>query len=363
MTKNRYIVIMAGGKGERFWPQSRQKMPKQLLPIVGDASLLEQTIRRLGDLVPLENIFVITNADYANAVADACPMLDRANIVAEPVGRDTAAAVGLGGILVRQRDPSASFAVLPSDHAIHDCEGFRSVLSNAFEVAESEDALVTIGIKPEFPATGYGYINRGPECMRLGDFPVYSVRKFVEKPNLELAKQYVVSGEYYWNAGMFIWSAKSLFSALQKHVPELYSGLIEMESDLGKGRSLSDVLAARYSCLKKISIDYALMEKAGNVLTVPGLFDWDDVGSWPSLFKHLPHDAAGNVIRGDAVVLEGSDNIVIGSEGHLVSVIGISNCIVVHTKDVTMVCPKDRAQDIKKLVAEVARNPSWSDRV
>jgi mannose-1-phosphate guanylyltransferase len=363
MAKNRYIVIMAGGKGERFWPQSRQKMPKQLLPIVGDASLLEQTIKRLGDLVPAENIYVITNADYADAVANACPMLDKANIVAEPVGRDTAAAVGLAAILVRRQDKNASFAVLPSDHAIHDAEGFRNVLANAFEVAESEDALVTIGIQPEFPATGYGYINRGPECMRLGDFPVYKVNKFVEKPNLELAKQYVTSGQYYWNAGMFIWSAASLWKALGKHAPELHAGLVGMEEALNAGQPLSKVLANCYEGLKKISIDYALMEKADNVLTVPGLFDWDDVGSWPSLFKHLPHDASGNVIRGDAVVLDGSDNIVVASDGHLVSVMGISNCIVVHTKDVTMVCPKDRAQDIRKLVAEVSRNPDWSNRV
>lgn len=355
---------MAGGKGERFWPQSRQKMPKQLLPIVGDASLLEQTINRLGDLVPVANIYVITNADYADSVANACPMLDKANIVAEPVGRDTAAAVGLAAILVRLQDRNASFAVLPSDHAIHDAEGFRSVLANAFEVAESEDALVTIGIQPEFPATGYGYINRGPECMRLGDFPVYRVKKFVEKPNLELAKQYVTSGQYYWNAGMFIWSAENLWKALEKHVPELHAGLAQMEEALAAGQPLTQVLASHYEGLKKISIDYALMEKAENVLTVPGLFDWDDVGSWPSLFKHLPHDAAGNVIRGDAVVLDGSDNIVVASDdGHLVSVMGMNNFIVVHTKDVTMVCPKDRAQDIRKLVAEVSRNPKWSDKV
>lgn len=363
MAKNRYIVIMAGGKGERFWPLSRQKMPKQLLPIVGDSSLLEQTIRRVGDLVPVNNIIVITNADYVDAVAAACPMLERDNIVAEPVGRDTAAAVGLGCALVRQRDKSAAFAVLPSDHAIHDDEAFRRVLSNAFEVAESEEALVTIGIQPEFPATGYGYIQRGDECMRLGDFPVYRVKKFVEKPNLELAKQYVTSGQYYWNAGMFIWNARVLWTALEKHVPELHAGLAAIEDDLTQGQPLASVLDARYPGLKKISIDYALMEKADNVYTVPGLFDWDDVGSWPSLFRHLPHDASGNVARGDAVVLEGADNIVFSADGHLVTVLGVSNCIVVHTKDVTLVCPKDRAQDIKKLVSEVSKCPVWHDKV
>jgi mannose-1-phosphate guanylyltransferase len=354
---------MAGGRGERFWPQSRHKMPKQLLPIVGNESLLAQAVHRVEGIVPLSNVFVITNADYADAVAEACPILRRANIVAEPVGRDTASAVGLGGVLARLGSPDASLAVLPSDHVIHDVAAFRLVLTHAFEAAESGDWLVTIGIKPEFPATGYGYIHRGDECMRLEGLPVYKVRRFVEKPNLELARQYVDSGEFFWNAGMFVWSAKSFFAALEKHAPDIAAGLGAIERELSQGCPMADVLVAHYPHVRKISIDFALMEKAENVLTLPALFDWDDVGAWPSLARHLPADAAGNILRGNAVVLDGHGNIVISTGDHLVSVMGISNCIVVHTGDVTMVCPRDRAQDIRLLVKQVAANPDWSDRI
>ncbi|MFA5257504.1 MAG: mannose-1-phosphate guanylyltransferase [Opitutales bacterium] len=354
---------MAGGKGERFWPQSRQSKPKQFLPIVGDKPLLAQTVLRLGDFVPPGNIIVLTGAEYVDDVAEVCPMLDRENIVGEPVGRDTAAAVGLATILVRLRDPAASFAVLPSDHVIEDDESFRLVLDHAFEVAETEDALVTIGIEPLFPSTGYGYIQRGAEVMRLNGLPVYDVKRFVEKPNLEVARQYVSSGEYFWNAGMFIWRASTVATALEKHVPDLWAGLAEIEKALASGADLNTVMEERYPTLRKISIDYALMEKADNVITLPGIFDWDDVGAWPALVRHLPADSNGNIIRGNAIVFEGNDNIVIGSDAHLVTVMGLDNCIIVHTEDATMVCPRDRAQDIKNLVREVSLNPRWKDMV
>ncbi|HNX04619.1 MAG TPA: mannose-1-phosphate guanylyltransferase, partial [Opitutales bacterium] len=328
MAPSRYIVIMAGGRGERFWPQSRQKKPKQLLPIVGEESLLAQTIHRVGGIVPLENIFVITNADYAQAVSEICDMLPAENVVAEPVGRDTAAAVGLSGLLVSLRDPGASLAVLPSDHVIHDTAAFRKVVESAFEVAESGDHLVTIGIAPEFPATGYGYINRGAQCMQIGCLPVYEVKRFVEKPNLETAKHYVASGEFFWNAGMFIWSVKSLDCAMRALAPDIVAIFDGIAAEVRKGVALRDVLAERYPSIRKISIDYAVMEKAKNVVTIPGIFDWDDVGAWPSLVRHLPADSHGNVLRGSAVVLDGSGNIIISSGDHLVSVMGLSNCIV-----------------------------------
>jgi len=363
MTENRYIVIMAGGRGERFWPQSRQKKPKQLLPIVGDEPLLTQTINRLGDLVPAKNIIVITNSEHVGDVAEICPMLDRANIIGEPAGRDTAAAVGLATVLVRLRNPKASFAVLPSDHIIGDKVCFRKVMELAFEVAENEESLVTIGIEPLFPSTGYGYIQRGQECMRLLGMPVYGVTRFVEKPNLETARKYVASGEYFWNAGMFIWSVPTVAKALEKHVPDLWAGLVAIETELSSGADLNAVLEAHYSELRKISIDYALMEKADNVLTLPGVFEWDDVGAWPALVRHLPADSEGNILRGNALVFEGKDNIVIGAGEHLVAVMGLNNCIVVHTEDATMVCPRDRAQDIKSLVREISSDPRFHDLV
>ncbi len=363
MTQSRFIVIMAGGRGERFWPQSRQKKPKQLLSIVGDEPLLTQTVRRVEGLVPLENVFVITNADYADDVRAVCPMIPAENVVAEPTGRDTAAAVGLGALLVALKDENASLAVLPSDHVIHDAEAFREVLVTAFEAAESGDFLVTIGIAPEFPATGYGYIRRGGECMRLGALPVYEVRRFEEKPDLATAKKYVESGEFYWNAGMFVWTVPALAKALKAHAGDIAEAFEGMAGKVRAGTPLADALAEGYPAIRKISIDRALMEKAGNVLTIPSVFDWDDVGSWPSLAKHLPTDTRGNVTRGRAVVLEGSGNIVVSGEGHLVSILGLSNLIVVHTGDVTMICPRDRAQEIRSLVKTVGDNPDTADRV
>jgi mannose-1-phosphate guanylyltransferase len=360
---NRYVVIMAGGKGERFWPMSRQKMPKQFLPIVGNSPLLRQTVDRVLPMVGAERIIVITGRGQSGTVGGICPMLPKDNIIAEPEGRNTAAAVALAALLVRIRDANASMAVLPSDHVIHDEEHFRLVLKGAFEVAECEDSLVTIGIEPTFPATGYGYIGRGAECMRVGDLPVHKVERFVEKPDLETAKQYVNSGQFLWNAGMFIWRAKTICAALQKHVPDIWGGLKDLEVALGGGIPIDEALGEIYPRIRKISIDYALIEKADNVLTLPGIFDWDDVGAWTALVRHMSTDRSGNALRGDAVVLDGANNIVVGDKGRLVALMGLSNCIVVNTGDVTMICPCDRAQDIRNLVREVALNPDWADKV
>jgi len=346
----RYVVIMAGGKGERFWPQSRLKRPKQLLPIVGDSPLLTQTVDRLAGLVPPQNVFIITNEEQAAAVAEACPQVPAAQIVAEPEGRDTAAAVGLGALLVRRRAADASFAVLPADHVIHDSEGFRRVMRAAFEAAESQEALVTVGIEPSFPATGYGYIQRGEAVATFDGLPVHGVRRFVEKPDEATACGYVNSGDYFWNAGMFIWRAPVVCAALERHAPGLWQGLLAIDAALSAGTPLAEALRAHYPTLKKISVDYALMEKADNVMTIPSAFDWDDVGAWPALARHLEADAAGNFVRGDGVVQDGGGNIVISSGGHLVALLGVEDCIVVHTTDATLVCPRSRAQDIKQLV-------------
>ncbi len=356
---NRYVVIMAGGKGERFWPQSRLKRPKQLLPIVGDAPLLTQTVTRLEGLVPAENILIITNQEQQAAVEEVCPMLPKENIIGEPVGRDTAAAVGLAMVLVAQRDPQATFAMLPADHVIHDAEGFQGILGTAFAAAEKEPVLVTIGIKPEFAATGYGYIHRGDEWANVDGRSVYQVKAFKEKPDAETAARYVESGEYYWNAGMFIWSVAAIDAAFTEFVPELYAALEKIAVALKAGENLDAVLEAQYSSLEKISIDYAVMEKARNVVTMESAFDWDDVGAWPAVARHFPADEAGNVTRGAAMVEGGSGNIVISPDGHLTAIVGADDLIVVRTADATLVCPKSKAQDIKKLVKRISDDEQW----
>jgi mannose-1-phosphate guanylyltransferase len=348
--ENRYVVIMAGGKGERFWPQSRLSRPKHLLPIVGDAPMLTQTIERLGNIVPMENILIVTNSEQRDAVLEICPMLAPGNVIAEPVGRDTAAAVGLSTILVASRDPQATFAMLPADHVIHDEKGFQSILNTAFSAAESEDALVTVGIKAEYPATGYGYIERGEVTNTIDGREVYKVEAFKEKPDAETAKSYVESGNYDWNAGMFFWQVPVISKEFETHTPGLWKALGEIHKGLKAGKDLNTLLAEHYPSLEKISVDYAIMEKAKTVRVVGSDFDWDDVGEWPAVERHYQKDASGNVTRGSVVTQDCSGNIVISDNSHTLALIGVDDLIVVHTGDATLVCPKSKAQEIKQLV-------------
>lgn len=359
MSNQRFVVIMAGGKGERFWPQSRLARPKQLLPIVGDSPMITQTVERLPKLVPYENILVLTNREQRAAVVEACPMLPPENIVAEPIGRDTAAAVGLAALLVGRRDPNATLAMLPADHVIHNTEAFCEVLSAAFAAAEGAERLLTVGIHPTEPATGFGYIQKGDVATRAEGREVYAVKRFVEKPDLETAKSYLASGDYLWNAGMFVWSVPAIRHAIRKYVPELDAGLVAIENDLAAGGELDATLEKHFPGLKKISIDYAVMEKADNVFTMTATFDWDDVGAWPAIVKHMACDEAGNAIRGAGTVKDGKNNLIVSTDDHLVAVLGTEDLIVVHTPDATLVCPKSRAQQIKALVTDLGKDERW----
>lgn len=353
MSDNRYVVIMAGGRGERFWPQSRLRRPKHLLPIVGDKPMLTQTIERLGSVVPPERVLVITNGEQRDAVLEVCPMLPPENVIAEPVGRDTAAAVGLATVLVANRNPKGCFAMLPADAVIHDKAGFQSVLESAFVAAESESALVTVGIRPTFPATGYGYIHRGPASAEALGRTVYSVQQFREKPDLETATGYLESGEYYWNAGMFIWTVPVISREFESHTPGLWKALGQIDDGIKQGVSLDALLEEHYPGLEKISVDFAIMEKAARVVVIESAFDWDDVGEWPAIERHYPKDAEENVSIGKTVVQGGKGNIVIGEGEHTIALIGMDDLIVVQTGDATLICPKAKAQDIKGLVKEL----------
>lgn len=353
----RYVVIMAGGRGERFWPQSRETTPKHLLPIVGNKPMLAQTVDRVAGVVPRENIFVITTQAQQEGCQGACPDLPPANIIAEPMGRDTAAATGLAMLLVKQRNPAAAFAMLPADHVIRDTAEYAKLLSIAFESAESADVLVTLGIKPTAPETGFGYIQQVGAWRKVGGRDVMAVKRFVEKPDLETAQGYLASGEYYWNAGMFVWRVPVVEAAFRAHAAELYAGLGRLEVVAQSAGGWAKALAEVYPTLKKVSVDYALMEKSTNVVVVPATFDWDDVGAWPALAKHFEPDSQGNVLRGHAMVEKGTDNIVISTDGHLVGVIGVSDLVVVHTEGATLVCPKDRAQEIKALLERIKQDP------
>ena len=352
-----YIVIMAGGKGERFWPESRLKRPKHLLPIVGNSPMLRQTLDRIGDTVPKENILIVTNVTQQAAIQEMCPDLPAENVIAEPVGRDTAPAVALSMMLVKRRNPNGIFALLPADHVIHDSVGFQKCLKTAFEVASQREVLVTIGIAPAHPATGYGYIQKGAALAGFEDHSAFVVERFVEKPNLEKATEYVNSGQYYWNAGMFVWGVSTIERAFALYNPGLLEGVSEMVSQLENGEKFETVLARIYPTLERISIDFSVMEKADNVVTIESSFDWDDVGEWPAIERHGEKDSAGNLLSGLAMVQDARNNIVFNDHKRVTTLLGVEDLIVVHTEDATLVCHKSKAQEIKQIVKDLGSNP------
>ncbi|MGJ3242664.1 MAG: mannose-1-phosphate guanylyltransferase [Opitutales bacterium] len=350
---NRYVVIMAGGRGERFWPQSRVKRPKQLLPIVGDSPMIAQTLERLGENIPPERVIVLTNAEQRDALLEICPRLRPELVVGEPAGRDTAPAVALATLLVKREDPDAVFAMLPADAVIHDHAGFQSVLESAFVAAENDDVLVTIGISPEYPATGYGYIHKGEVLTEAAGRPVYTVKRFVEKPDRATAEEYLASGDYFWNAGMFVWQASVVDAAFARNTPTVHERIGRINEALDAGKPMDATLQELYPGFDKISVDYALMEKADNVVCIESAFDWDDVGEWPAIERHYDKDDAGNVLKGAGRIQDGSGNIVFGDKDHYTAVLGCDDLIIVHTGDATLVCRKDKAQDLKALVKAI----------
>ena len=354
--KNRYVVIMAGGKGERFWPQSRLKRPKHLLPIVGNSPMLSQTIERLDGLVPPERVYVITNTAQRDAVLQSCPGLLPEKVIGEPEGRDTAAAVGLAALLVEAEGDDAAFALLPADHVIEDHEGFRSVLGSAFDAAEGNDCLVTIGIKPTFPSTGYGYLCRGDELNAENERVLSRVDRFVEKPDLRKAEEYLKEGTYFWNAGMFVWRPSVILSALGKYAPALASGLNDLKKEWNASGRLAESMAKVYPSLEKISIDFAVMEKADRVVMLESAFDWDDVGEWPAIARHYPQDENGNVFKGMGVAIDSAENLTFSEDGHCISLLGVKDLIVVQSRDATMICHKDCAQQVKELARQVSES-------
>ncbi len=361
--KSRYIVIMAGGRGERFWPQSRLSRPKHLQAIVGRNTLFSQTVRRVESLVPAENLLIITHEEQRPNILRDCPRLHPDRVIAEPMGRDTAAAVGLATALVQARNPEATYAILPADHVIRDNEGYGEALLRAFEAAEANDLLIAMGIMPSEPATGYGYIRAGEAVGEVDGVPFYRVEKFVEKPDRATAQSFLDSGNFFWNAGMFIWKASVIERAFGRFKPTLHNGLRAMRAGLESGKSPREAMAEIYPRLERISVDYAILERAPNVAMVKADFDWDDVGSWPALARHSERDEWGNAGKGSFVAEQSANNIVVSEDGHLTALIGVENLIVVHTPDASLVCHRDKAQDLKKVVETIGRNPDFQHLV
>jgi mannose-1-phosphate guanylyltransferase len=347
-----YVLILAGGSGERFWPLSRKARPKQLLSLFGGDTLLGGTLRRLDGLVPAKNILILTNAEQEAAVRALAADVPAENIIAEPAKRDTAAAIALGVGWVAARDTEATMIVLPADHLIKDAAGFQKTLTTAVAAARQTGDLVTVGIQPTWACPGFGYVECGDRVALRdvsGGPAVHEVRSFREKPNAELAEQFVRQGNFRWNAGMFIWTIPAILSALRRHAPELGSFVTRIHS----GENFAKMLGSVFPTLPKISIDYAVMEKAGRVLMVESAFDWDDVGSWTAVAKYLADQGAGNVGNCDVSAIDSSGSIVFSSQKRRVALLGVSDLIVIDTPDALLVCSRHEAERIKQIVAKV----------
>lgn len=339
-------LIMAGGRGERFWPKSRKNLPKQFLSLTDDGkTMIQLTVERILPLVPLENVYIATNGDYKKLVQEQLPGLPEQNILCEPAGRNTAPCIGLGAVHIAERFGDALMVVLPSDHLIKLDAVFRDTLQNACDTALQGENLVTIGITPTYPETGYGYIKFAP---KRGEQAAYPVERFVEKPNAELAKQYLDSGEYLWNSGMFVWKVSSVLENMKRFMPDTYEGLGKIQKAIGTPEE-EKVLIREFLNFESQSIDYGVMEKAENIFTLPGTFGWDDVGSWLAVGRIKKNDAAGNVIDGNVVAVNTQDCIIQGGN-KLIAVVGLKDMVIVDTDDATLVCAKEQAGNIKKVI-------------
>ena len=345
-----YALILAGGSGTRFWPLSRDSRPKQLLNLFGDTTLLNQTIDRLAGLIPKENILILTNKLQEEAVREVASDLPADNIFAEPAKRDTAPAVALGAGLVAARDPEATMVVLPADQLIQDVAEFHNVMTDAIQTAASTDALVTIGIKPTWACPSFGYVERGNKATIAGlnlTHSPHEVVKFREKPNPQLAEQFLRQGNFAWNAGMFIWSVPTVINELTRHTPQL----AKFVSEIRNSRDIQATVDAQFPDLDAISIDYALMENASRVLNIQATFDWDDVGSWISVSKYLQQEEHDNTTNSPLVEIDSQNNIVFTkAKDTQVALLGVDDLIIVQTDDSILVANRHQADDIKKLI-------------
>ncbi len=343
-----YAVIMAGGSGTRFWPWSREKTPKQLLKITGQSTMIMQTVNRIIGEIPSENIYVVTTYLQADSIREELTQIPARNIITEPFGRNTAACIGLAATIISNRDTSAVMAVMTADHVIEPRDLFLKALRCAEKIAIETNALITFGIKPGEPSTNYGYIQRKENGTVCNGLRIYDVNCFTEKPDHTTAEGFVQSGKYYWNSGIFVWYACTILENINTLMPELSRGLTMIGKSIDTPDE-SDVILNEYEKFESISIDYGIMEKASNVKVIEADFKWDDVGSWLAVERLNISDKEHNTILGTHCGLNTRGSIIIGEKEHLITTINVSDMIIVSTKDVTMVCNKNNAEDIKKL--------------
>ncbi|QDU54714.1 mannose-1-phosphate guanylyltransferase [Aeoliella mucimassa] len=351
-------IIMAGGSGTRFWPASRRQTPKQMLSLVPGGTMIAQTVERLGDLAPPERCLVVTNERLVDGIRELLPQLPASAVVGEPAKRDTAPCIGLAALLVTKvaGDADAIMAVMPADHVITPVDAFQTAIRQAVDLIESNpQAIVTYGIKPTYPAEIFGYIHRDvPMSLSTSEeiAPSYHVKEFREKPNAATAEDYVESGEYYWNSGIFVWRASTILEALAEHQPQMLAHLEKIADAWGTDQQ-QEVFEREFTAIEGISIDYAVMEHATDVVVIEAPFEWDDLGGWQSLSRRLGTDDDGNTIVGKHLGLDTTGTIVRSSDDHLIVTLGLEDCIVVHTPDATLVANKHHEESIRKIVKEL----------
>jgi mannose-1-phosphate guanylyltransferase len=345
-----HAVIMAGGSGTRFWPKSRRDRPKQLLSLTGEQTMIQQTVARIEPMVPRDRILIVTGADQAEATAAQLPELPAANVIAEPAPRDTAPCVALAAGIILRRDPQATMIVMPADHVIEPAEAFRTTVAAAVSVVDRDPAaLVTFGITPTRPETGYGYIERGRLLETHGAIPVYEVTRFREKPDRPTAEAFLAAGNFVWNAGIFVWRAQTILEELKAHRPALAAALEPIFAALGTPQE-TDTLFKLFPALERIPIDKAVMERASRVRMLEVPYRWNDVGDWRALATLLKRDSSGNAIQGAVVASETTGSIIVSDDGGLVATLGVDNLVIVHSGKVTLVARRDQLDKLKALV-------------
>jgi mannose-1-phosphate guanylyltransferase len=347
-----YAVIMAGGRGTRFWPRSRSTLPKQMLDITGEKTMIQQTVERILPVVNKENIYIVTNIEQLESLKKQLPNINESNIIAEPFGRNTAPCICLAAAKITKDDPDAVMAVLPADHYMGDNKGFCDCISKAGQVALESSALVTIGITPDKPETGYGYIEFDEENRSPSD-DAYNVITYHEKPDINKARDYLSKGNYLWNSGMFVWKVETILKNIKRFLPETYREIMNL-SDCFDTPDFDKSLKQAYEMIESISIDYGVLEKADSVLTIKGDFGWNDIGSWTAIHDISEKDKDNNVLIGDIISVDSSDSLVYNKK-KLTAIVGIKDVYVVETDDALLICSKDKVQDVRKVVDELEK--------
>ncbi len=350
-----HATIMAGGAGTRFWPASRKATPKQLLKLTGQRSMIQATADRLKGLCPIENLLIVTNEALIEPIAAQLPEVPRESIIGEPAKRDTAPCVGLAAAWIASRDPDATMVVMPADHVIGPDDVFQDALSHAAELVDQDPTrIVTFGIRPDYPAEVFGYIERSETPLTAARYSTFKVNRFREKPDLATAQQFVDAGTFYWNAGIFVWKAQTILDALQRFQPEMSAHIRNIAGTIGTP-AFAETLRTEFTAIKGTSIDYAVMERYENVLVVEAPYQWDDLGNWSAIPRLKGVDESGNTIDGDYLGIDTENSIIRTENGHLIVTIGMKDCIIVHTPDATLVADKNNENAIKDIVAELER--------